>query len=371
MDIRKRLQSKVVFQGGYDGKNTGDDAFAAIAAWGANHYWKTRRIAFLKQRIPQVPVSASALLTPGAGGLRIRAEMMMHIARTPTLIFAGGSVFSQASRGVWAWCRALSSIHKLCSGAIGVSVGPYPSVQVRKRIQETLKRFSFLVLRDRRSFLEACDLGLPYPPVEGFDMAVLLPLVYGPVTKQAMSDRPRIGVSVCHYERYVGSNPDLESKREQRLLEALQEVARHRKVCYRFLVMNGDANKGDAEITARFRENLRDSAATEVADYHPDPSVMWKAISECDAVIATRLHAGLFSYTADIPFLQVEYHPKCSDFLDDIGYPASLRLRDMEISPRETAAHILELVDKPHIPFSVGRDTTLRKAQYNFTAMIS
>ena len=38
------LKRQVIFTGYYGNFNTGDDAFCAISAWGADHYWKTNDI---------------------------------------------------------------------------------------------------------------------------------------------------------------------------------------------------------------------------------------------------------------------------------------------------------------------------------------
>ena len=38
------------------------------------------------------------------------------------------------------------------------------------------------------------------------------------------------------------------------------------------------------------------------------------------------MHASIFSYLQNIPFFLIEYHRKCTDFLDTINYPNEQRI---------------------------------------------
>jgi polysaccharide pyruvyl transferase WcaK-like protein len=57
-------------------------------------------------------------------------------------------------------------------------------------------------------------------------------------------------------------------------------------------------------------------------------------ISRFDLVIALKLHAGVLAACCNVPFVMLEYRPKCKDFTRSIGWDAH-RLRIDEISPRD------------------------------------
>lgn len=366
-----KLNRSVLFQGGYDRQNTGDDAFAAILAWGAKKYWKTRDVRFLKATVPKLTVPARTVLRPHPVlPYQTWIEMAAQIARSSVLIFGGGSVFCQPAGGVWTLSRWLSQIGKLRVGAVGVSIGPYRSMRDREVIKETLKRFSFLVLRDHRSYCEACDMDLPYTPVEGFDLAALMPKIYTALAKTPQRSMSVVGISICHYERYVGGKLLQEKRRENRLLEMLKCLAGKKNILFRILVFNGNDSKGDTQISHQFALRLRRvTPHVEIVPYSEDPFQMWKNVGDCDFIITTRLHSGIFSYMANIPFVQIEYHRKCTDFLLKIGYPKKYRLGDMEIDPLEMGEKILALMEEKKMDLGLNREELIKKAELNFTAL--
>lgn len=371
--LNNRLKKSVVFQGGYDGQNAGDDAFAAICAWGAKHYWQTEQIKFLKKNLPVLSTESQILLHENPRcHLQTVAEMTYQISTNPILIFGGGSVFFQAGGGVWKLCNLLSKIGKLKVGAIGVSLGPYRSKQDRQAVQEVLKHFSFLVLRDSASYADACDMNLPYEPVEGFDLAALLPQVYPLAPLDIKKEKPVIGISVCHYEQYVEGDLRHEEAREKKLIEMLKIISQETQVCLRFIVFNGNYQKGDLAVSEMMADKLREyNDSVEIFPYSNNPHIMWKAIADCDMMIATRLHSGIFSYMAEVPFVQIEYHKKCTDFLDVIGYPAGYRFGDFEISSVEGAQRALSVLKINKLKYQKDKSKLIEKAESNFTSLIS
>ena len=375
MKIRNKnlLTRSVLFGGYYCYSNTGDDAFCAISAWGARHYWKAEKILFLCEQLPVLPVPARAVLAEHKRfpGQRL-IQSVAALAKKPIIIFAGGSVFHKEvnifeSQSLVGKCQR---IWPSIVGAIGVSLGPFRSSQARKRVEKFLSRFSFLILRDHRSYEEACSMNLPFEPVEGFDLAALLPELYGLAKRSDNSDSdkpPILGVSICHYERYVGGDVSNEERREKRIAETLKIVSQNIPVTIRFLVFNGSELYGETKLTEKIAALIGNYAKTEIIPYSPAPAVMWRKMGECRGVLATRLHAGIFSCVAGVPFLQVEYHQKCVDFLEDIGYSMRWRIGDMDVPPTEAALILVDMIDKQTRPFSVDSAKLREKAERNFT----
>ena len=375
MNITPKDSSKrnILFSGYYGRFNTGDDAFCAVSAWGARHYWRVENIQFLCRHIPQLPVKAKAVLFArsffrGQGLL----ELPVHLAKKPITIFAGGSVFHNKV-AILSYKELIKQANRLRLtklGGIGVSLGPYRTKNACNSIKDFLSRFSFLVLRDHRSYEEACSMNLPFKPVEGFDLAALLPDLYGPAKCSEKIDdatNPVLGVSVCHYERYVRGETSNEKRREEQIIETLKMVSKALRITIRFLVFNGHNKYGDRELTERIAGTLADYADIEIVPYSQNPVTMWHRIGECDAVLATRLHAGIYACFAEVPFLMVEYHPKCVDFLQDIRYPCHWRIGDMEVSVNELGSMLISVLAKQTRPVLLDMGMFRARARRNFS----
>ena len=214
-------------------------------------------------------------------------------------------------------------------------------------------------------------MNLPYAPVEGFDLAALLPEIYGaarPATNPE-KERPVLGVSVCNYEQFTGGDMENERRREARIIEALKAIAGMLPLKIVFHVFNGHQDYGDDAQTRRVQGILSDHAETELVGYFEDPGAMWRSVGSCDAFLATRLHAGIFSCFAEVPFLQVEYHPKCSDFLSDIDYPDQSRIGDMERPPAEIGKLLFDMLSGDKNPVATDVSELKQKAARNFTSV--
>jgi polysaccharide pyruvyl transferase WcaK-like protein len=372
--IEKALKTDVLFSGYYGQQNTGDDAFCAIAAWGAREYWQTSHINFLSSTLPLLTVPGNAIqtLTPTFCGQNLLKSLWAS-SRASAIVYAGGSILGNRLGFLRKMAMFMNKIkHSPLLGAIGVSVGPFPDSIARREVKKFLSQFSFLVLRDTASYEEACSMKLPFQPIAGFDLAALLPLVYGKLADSFAADsgrQPVLGVSVCHYERYVCKDLKNEKRREAGITEILKLVAKSIPLTIRFFVFNGHSRVGDIELTTQMAQELSSLAKVEVVPYVESPGETYWKIGECDAVLATRLHAGIFAFAADVPFLMVEYHRKCSDFLEEIKWPLNWRINDLDVASDFVANIILDMITKKQ-PFPITIANYVKKAECNFRSVI-
>lgn len=374
--IKDYLAGKVLFSGYYGQQNTGDDAFCAISAWGAKHYWKTKETCFLSRQIPEFPFLGKPVLRErcffrGQGLL----ETICHLAITPILVFSGGSIFHSSCYGFSTRkiIDIAQSLKRIKTGAIGVSLGPYKTSEDRKGVKDFISKFSFLVLRDMRSYEDACSMNLPYKPVLAFDLAGLLPQVFGFVkeTVSTAKDKSILGVMLCHFEKYTNGDIENEKRREAFIADTLYKVSHEMPVTIRFFVFNGNKVYGDSALTKHIANTLSDKATIEIIPYSPAPGLMWQKINQCHAVFSVRLHGAIFACMAKTPFLMVEYHRKCTDFLDDIGYIDKWRIGDMEVSADYAASLLIDMLNRKAGDFSIDIDSLTRKAELNFVSVIS
>jgi len=195
-------------------------------------------------------------------------------------------------------------------------------------------------------------MGLSGKIIKAFDLAVLLPLLKTPSEiehgrQMPASAQKTLGVSICHYERYIpGGDMSIESAREQNMLKALTQLVKSEKIKIRLIVFNGNPRRGDVEITTDFYNRLSSipGSSVEMVTYQNNPLKTWEAVRSCDALLGVRLHSAIFAYAAKVPFLLVEYHPKCSDFMTEIGCTDTCRLPAEMRNPSDTANLINEML---------------------------
>jgi polysaccharide pyruvyl transferase WcaK-like protein len=252
-------------------------------------------------------------------------------------------------------------------GAIGVSLGPYKTLEDEKFVHKSLKSLEFLALRDNESYQEARSLQLPYKPIQASDLAMLLPKMKSE-SDFPVPTNPIIGISLCHYERFTNIPVKKEQERENNLLQGLKIFLNDKfRGTIRFLIFNDHGHYGDMEITQYFMNCLKSTNhKIEFFGYSNDPIFMWKKVAECSAFVSTRLHGCIFASAAKVPCISIEYHKKCSNFLDDINIEKKWRIGDMECSPKEFAVNLENLLLCDRKLFYPKRSHLMSLAEQNF-----
>jgi|GEM_PF-469613 len=366
------IKSDIIFTGFYGQMNTGDDAFVEVASWGAKHFWNKNNNRFLakKNMLPKTIVPARGYPLSINKTYGLQAEVLLKNA--DTLIFAGGSTIHSKLRGDNIRMKAmdrklLKGLPKI--GAIGVSVGPFKSVEDELAVESYLKRMDFLAVRDQASFDYVNSLDLPYEPVNAFDLAALLPDIYNyKRIIKPIGHKKIIGISVCPYETVQkGLDINNEKRRNKMFLELFREIDNLDDVHFRFYIINGNEKIGDRKLTFEMISQLSPKSY-EVMDYSRDTQLVWKSIADCDFIISTRLHAAIFACFADTPFILNEYHRKCSDFLDNVEYDENYRLYDSEYDIKYKAEQIIEIInDCNKYKFPSATEAMKKQAKLNFT----
>lgn len=344
------IKSDILFSGYYGQLNTGDDAFVEVAAWGAKHIWgkENNRFLAIKSNLPTTIVQANGypVSIPKSYGL----QKKVLLSNCNYLISAGGSTIHSELPITDAKKIALDlkmSGKKLKVGAIGVSIGPFRTVKDETAVNNYLKSIDFIALRDQRSYDYVKSISnLSYTPVNAFDLAAMLPDIYQyKKNSKYNSNKKIIGISVCPYESLKANGDHLnENRRNENLINLIKELNKKDDIIFRFFVINGNAISGDEKLTKEFI-NKSGVENYEIVKYSPNTQFIWNSINECNAVISTRLHGAIFACFGRTPFVLIEYHKKCADFLDDIGFDKNMRIYDAEFDKNETCDKILSWVN--------------------------
>ncbi|SIR44247.1 polysaccharide pyruvyl transferase family protein [Pontibacter lucknowensis] len=377
LNTQQAAANKIIFDGYYGQLNTGDDAFVEVSAWGAETYWNTANNFFLAKSLPLIKHEASHFQKKIFTGQHV-LEQLYQLINTNAVISSGGSTFEKPQKMLH--IRNLSIIKKILIknfkiGAIGVSLGPYKNASDEKSIIEYLKRLDFLALRDEHSYQLALSYQLPYKPVNAFDLAALLPRIYDH-SKQSQRDYYQekiIGVSACFFERYRGyTNLCNEERRTGYLKQLLLEVSKITNAKLRFFEFNGNSTVGDLQITASIIDFLKENKVSnvELIPYNPNINHIYNKVLECNLMISVRLHASMFACFGNVPFFLLEYHRKCSDFLESVGYKEAYRIGDGMQEIQKTIGQIISILEDPNRYTPPTKlENCKQKALMNFTSI--
>lgn len=366
------FKSDILFTGFYGHKNTGDDAFIEVAEWGARKFWNKNNNRFLAidKNLPDTitPTKGFPFTIPKT--FRIQSNLLIN--NTDYLISAGGStIHSKLPKNNHKSKALLRKKNKsnIKIGGIGVSIGPFKSLQDEKAVKNYLKSIDFLAVRDQASYDYVTSLNLPYQPINAFDLAALLPDIYHVDTNAIRKNKIKtIGVSVCPYES-IQTDLKLsnEKRRNEKTIELLKKIDEKEQVHFKFYVINGNARIGDYNLTKETIERVAPKSY-ELVDYSKNTELIWKSIANCDFMISTRLHAAIFACFANTPFMLNEYHRKCADFLSNVGYDEKYRLYDSNYNLDEKANQVVEILNNIilyHTPNKVSQ--MKEQALLNFT----
>ena len=107
-------------------------------------------------------------------------------------------------------------------------MGPFKSKYDKASLKEFLSKFKYIAVRDYSSLELATNIDLVSNTRVSFcfDPAILITEVF-PVLKekrQSNKNKKKIGVSVCHYERYVNGDLEAEKQREDAMLLFINKI---------------------------------------------------------------------------------------------------------------------------------------------------
>lgn len=367
------FKTDILFTGYYGHQNTGDDAFVEVASWGAKKFWSKDNNRFLARtsRLPKTIIPNKGYPFEMKRTYDLQSKILLN--NTDAFVYAGGStIHSELKSNNIRWSAIQKKIRgeKLKFGGIGVSIGPFKSVKDEKAIQSYLKQMDFLAVRDQTSFDFVNNIdGLPYKPINSFDLAAILPEIYTNYKQEeAITTKKIIGISVCRYESLQKDmNIKHEEMRNSMMISLIKNLDKKENIHFKFYIINGNNKIGDLSLT-NDTILLSQPKSYEVVSYNRETRQIWESIAKCDFVISTRLHAAIFACFADTPFMLNEYHRKCEDFLYNVGYNEDYRLHNSEYDVKKTTNHILDIINDKSNYLKPSRVSNMQKlAKLNFT----
>lgn len=330
---------RVSFTGYYGMRNFGDDLFGTICAAAAPRFWGARpRVVGpaiegvgAHYTMPAWYPPATYGATNAVGQASRFYSFLRAVRDTDVLVMGGGSVIT--GHGSFRRPLMLSAQRRgrLQLAAVGVSVGPFGNKAAQDSATDFMRHFSYISVRDRRSYELAVEMGVADRVHHGRDLAGLLPLLL-PISKRPPLPVPgeplRIGIAPCRYGARANYPTPEPAALQASLIEALVRLNSRYRVQPEIFSLNDHPEHGDLKLSEALQQGLSaHGISAELVRYRrSDPLATAQAIAKCDVFVSTRLHGAIVAYMLGVPFMIVDYHPKCADFADDIGLLASRRI---------------------------------------------
>jgi polysaccharide pyruvyl transferase WcaK-like protein len=347
---------RIALNGYYGYANYGDELFNLAATLGARRWWPDHQVSVIGPPVPGVKanfyvpswIPADLYTSTGIAGKLVRlAFFLCAMLRNDVILHAGGSTLT-SGRTLRKRIERFAALRGIVRfAAIGVSVGPFSNEADQEKTAELLRRFTHLSVRDRLSLELLDSMALPFKSVLGRDLAGVIPLLLPSAKETADSPQAVLGVSLCNF----GGDPGLEAKRNAALIDGVVSYAQRTNVLVRIYCLNCHPTFGDEQLSLLLLLRLQQAnARVELVRAKNNLIACWHSIAACQAVISVRLHGAITAYLCGVPCALIEYHRKCTDFLEDIGQPTALRITSDCTDANFVDELLTRLFDKPPMP---------------------
>lgn len=276
------------------------------------------------------------------------ARLVSAIRQSDAIVLAGGSHFhdryGRRSLRILAMHWLMFRTARVLGARVGyaaIGVGPFSTRIGRWLGGRALSAAHTVLVRDQRSAFTAEELGAR-GVLLGFDSAALLPR---PRAQTALA-RNNVGVSLIPYFSVFENDRSLDHKVVERLASVLKECLQPKDIEVEVLALNRAGFISDLGISNALIASLP-SVATALT-LQSDPAEALNQVADLGGLIATRYHAAVLGYLAELPLIVIAYDEKCIALADEIRLPAEAVLQPSELLEGERLGLVVRgLVEKP------------------------
>ncbi|MFN7172885.1 MAG: polysaccharide pyruvyl transferase CsaB [Fimbriimonadaceae bacterium] len=274
-------------------------------------------------------------------------EIKTAIQQSDALVFAGGSIFQDATsqRSVLYYSQLVSMAKKAGKKVILLSqgVGPLTQFFSKRWARSAFEAADLITVRDADSLRALKELGVTKQAFASSDLAWLLPMPKAEDTGMGFS----VGTM-----KSVGVAPRVPVKGDMKVwtkfyAELMQQLFRMQVMP---VLIEMDEGADDALINAV--DKLLDTKSPHISKLD-SPLVLQQRLRRMDAVLAVRLHAGILAAGCEVPVAFLSYDPKVTSAAKNLQAPM-LPLSE-NLKPDRAAALVADLLK--------NRDQTLRNQQ--------
>ncbi|AOZ93218.1 polysaccharide pyruvyl transferase CsaB [Paenibacillus crassostreae] len=315
---------KIVISGYYGYKNSGDEAVLQSILTALQEQATEAGIQIQPVVLSIDPERTSATYGIEAVHRMKLGEVRQAIKSSCGLISGGGSLLQDAT-GMKTIPYYLGII-KLAQWMgkptfiYSQGVGPVNHGLFYPMIKSVFKKCAYISVRDQQSGELLQKMGLNANVIDVVPDPVMgLQLRNNEISNEVINydpiSLPVIGISVRYWEQ--------DRKELVKIVEGLQQVMSHQPLHLRFLPFHLPS---DVEASQFMIDLLGDTRSTGsrvslCADVD-HPQDMLREISECQIVIAMRLHSLIYAANSQVPMIGISYDPKIDHFLNRLDLSA-------------------------------------------------
>lgn len=315
------MQSKhdIYVVGYYGMRNSGDDALMLASIEGAKNTFGSNNIAVNASNqyglVRQLEVQGQApMLFRG----HQRVTHYKRAFNAKKIVFGGGSVL-HSSRDIAQKCHMISLCGKQSSYAVGVGIEDFKTTADEKQCAKFLNKCHFTGVRDAKSFDIAKAIAPNANIAQTFDLAPSL-LHYFGNSIQAI-ERRGVAFNFCQQAINAFGEADQLSERARirkavKLMTAIWEMTREDIYLVDF---NDHSTLGDNNVHEQILRKMPSYVPVKRIRYTVNPLRLLQSMAMFKAVIGMRLHAAVYAYMVNTPFINLQYHSKCKQWSKQIG----------------------------------------------------
>ena len=347
-----------LLSGYYGMSNFGDDALLLASASGVEHHLGTGSFC-VTARTTNLPGASCALPERQRFRGHDRLSLYQHAAASRSIVFGGGSTL-HSERDLNLKRHMLKLAGKGPHLALGIGVGPFPSVGAEHACARLLQQLAFVGARDQASLERVRRLAPSTPSELTFDLALSLPDM---LRDNAAEERAGIGVALCPLESVLGGSGEAEQRRIAKLAAVLGSVAEITGEPLVAVDFNGHRRLGDRALHRRLQSMLPTGVACRHVSYAPEPARYAEVLGSLRLLLTMRLHGAVFGYMCRTPLVFLEYHEKCGGFSKEIGLTDTQRVDCRSLEPPRLLSNLLYGLrhgfDQGTLPLELARHRAL------------
>ena len=268
--------------------------------------------------------------------------IFLNAKKSDLLVFSAGSIFTIQPFFLMYLVLLLLRLlrgNRLQILAVGVSIGPFSNNFDKYWCGRSLALMNHVLLRDSHSVAQIERMNKKIEASLSYDLALSW---YDKVCcRNIVKDRKIIGVALT--KRGFGQCEEEHSEICNSIVDALDKIAvSSALVELRLFNVCGDQADGDYHICEHLLGRLsRWKERIEIVSYeNVDIYGMVESLSECSAVVAARMHAGIMASLSAVPVLQISYSEKIRNYYLNSGLSEEYLFDNEEVS-EPTVEHFL------------------------------
>ncbi|OCQ18879.1 hypothetical protein A7985_22040 [Pseudoalteromonas luteoviolacea] len=340
------MQSKSdIFVVGYYGmRNSGDDALMLASVEGAKQAFSFNNVAVNASRQYGL---VKQLELQGQGPMMFRGHQRVTNYKRAfdanKIVFGGGSVL-HSSKDIAQKCHMISLCGRESSYAVGVGIEAFKTANDERQCAKFLNKCHFIGVRDAQSYEIAKSIAPSSNVALTFDLAPSLLHYFGDSIRNI--DRRGVAFNFCQQATNAFGETDAlnERARVRKAVKIITSVWETTREDVYLMELNDHGVLGDNLIHDQIISKLPSYVPIKRIRYTINPLRMLQSMAMFKAVVGMRLHAAIYAYMMNTPFVSLQYHSKCKQWSKQIGMAPDYQFDANEYEPESVIKTINKLV---------------------------